>query len=401
MVALVPDAWGLQWQPRHHVLVRLAEYFHVVWVSPAPNWRAARTIRNIENGQDNTTGLPPGFIIYRPEFWLPRFHRPSWLADFTFRSRLQRASRLLLDQGCKKIIVYLWRPEFHDALRLVRFDHSFYHIDDEYSFSSVEVPLSPEEVEVISAANAVFIHSPGLLEKKGNINPCTLFVPNGVDFKMYSRIVKEPADITLIPHPRIGYTGNIKKQLNWELITELADRHSDWSFVFVGEVLGRGEVQEAIERLLRRGNTYFLGGKSASELAEYPQHFDTCIMPYRSDDYTQYIYPLKLHEYLASGRPVVGTRIRSLSEFEELIALAANQDEWSAALLSALAPEANTPQKSAERQKIAKQHDWDLLVRKIAREMLEHLDSLSAKERASSLKKLEESLHPAGCLDPS
>jgi len=34
VLALVPDTWGGPWQPRHHVLTRLAKIFPVVWVNP-------------------------------------------------------------------------------------------------------------------------------------------------------------------------------------------------------------------------------------------------------------------------------------------------------------------------------------------------------------------------------
>ena len=45
-------------------------------------------------------------------------------------------------------------------------------------------------------------------------------------------------------------------------------------------------------------------------------------MCYEMNDYTKYIYPLKLHEYLASGRPAVATPIDSVVEHGDLVALA-------------------------------------------------------------------------------
>jgi len=82
-------------------------------------------------------------------------------------------------------------------------------------------------------------------------------------------------------------------------------------------------------------NAYFLGGKPVGELVKYPQHFDVCIMPYRNNEYTRYIYPLKLHEYLAGGRPVIGTRIPPLEEFSSIVSLAGIAEEWSSAVEAA------------------------------------------------------------------
>lgn len=81
--------------------------------------------------------------------------------------RLDRARDLLVRQGCRELVLYIWRPELGQALSRLPFDLSCYHIDDEYSFSSVEVPVSEEEACLLAAVNQVFVNSPGLLEKKG------------------------------------------------------------------------------------------------------------------------------------------------------------------------------------------------------------------------------------------
>ena len=52
-----------------------------------------------------------------------------------------------------------------------------------------------------------------------------------------------------------------------------------------------------------------------SELPSYTQHMDVSMLCYKVDDYTKFIYPLKLHESLASGLPCVGAPIRTLQEF--------------------------------------------------------------------------------------
>ncbi|MCI0591185.1 MAG: hypothetical protein L0Y67_06235 [Gammaproteobacteria bacterium] len=41
-----------------------------------------------------------------------------------------------------------------------------------------------------------------------------------------------------------------------------------------------------------------------------------------------YIYPLKLHEYLAAGRPVVSASIQTLLDFKHVVSLAGSVDEW-------------------------------------------------------------------------
>lgn len=365
VLALVPEEWNLVWQPRQQVLFRLARYFHVVWADPRRHWRRW--------GHDATVAPAPapadgaaGFTLYKP--WLPMPYRPVWLARSLERRRLRRARDLLVRRGCTTILLYLWRPQFAEALDLVPFTESHYHIDDEYSFSELEMPLSDAERRLLASVDQVFVVSPALLARKAGINPHTTFVPNGVDFRAYAAPSAEPPELAAIPRPRIGYTGVVKPQLDWPLLQRLAA-----SFVFVGPVQREITTRVAVTELARHANVHFLGLRSPQALAAYPQHFDVCIMPYRVNDYTNQIYPLKLHEYLASGRPTVGTPIATLTRFAEVVTLADGVEAWLDALAAALAPAATSARQKAIRQDVARRHDWDLLVREIAWTMLERL----------------------------
>jgi len=116
-------------------------------------------------------------------------------------------------------------------------------------------------------------------------------------------------------------------------------------------------------------NVYFLGAKPVHSLPAYTQHLDICTMPYEVNDYTKFIYPLKLHEYLATGRPVVGSPIRSLQDFAHVIRLARTTEEWSQAIHDSLSPALNSADHVEARRRVARQHDWDELAKLIARTM--------------------------------
>jgi len=300
-------------------------------------------------------------------------YRPAWLASFSFRQRLRRGRQLLKSRGCKKIVLYLWLPRFASALSVIPHDASCYHLEDEYSYSEVELPLDAAESRLLAAVDLPFMLSPALVEKKGSLNPATSYVPGGVDYAAYTRPYQEPADLAPVPRPRIGYSGNIKKQLDWALIDHLITRHPEWSFVFLGPRAPHEGIAEAVRVLSGRQNVHFLGPKTTTEIPHYPQHFDVCIMPYTDDGYTKFIYPLKLHEYLAAGRPTVGTPIRSLVDFSDVIALPRTFDEWSGAITEGLSPAANTPERCAARRAVARQFDWDDVVCTIARTIARRL----------------------------
>lgn len=369
VIALVPDHWGPYWQLRHQLLSRVARYFHVVWADLPPTWRHPL---QSSRGRDSTP-RPAALQVYTAPWFLPRIGRPGFLKKWTERARLHACRDMLLAQGCRRIVLYVWRPEFDDALDQIPHDLACYHIDDEYPYSSVERPIDPQQADLIRRVDHVFIHSLAMMRKKGALNPNSELLPNGVDYRRYATPVPEPADLAQVPHPRIGYTGNLKRMINWELLLQLGAKHRDWSFIFVGPRSRHAGLDEQLALLQQYPNMYFLGPKSVDSLPAYPQHFDVAIMPYCVDAYTNYIYPLKLHEYLASGRPVVGSAISTLQSFRDVVLIADTVDQWSNALISALTASQNTDEARLTRQLVARAHDWEILTQKVVGSLMKRL----------------------------
>jgi glycosyltransferase involved in cell wall biosynthesis len=194
-----------------------------------------------------------------------------------------------------------------------------------------------------------------------------------------------PADLAAIPGPRIGYSGFLKTQLDWELLYAIAQQNPQWSFVFVGKAHEQPGLPETLARIGALRNVHILGAKSSRELAAYPQHFDVCMLPYCVDDYTKYIDPLKLSEYMASGRPAIGTPILPLREVSNLITLAETPADWRQAISAALLPAANTPEERARRQSWAKTRTWDALVESILAKVEAHLGADQPRVSAAAL----------------
>ena len=369
VVGLIPDTWGSPWMARHHVFTRLAEYFHVVWMDPPRGWREY-WLGPCAPGPAcrHTVPLRPGFGVYTPGRWLARFYRPAFLARAAERRASRNAARVLKKRRCRRIIVYLWRPEFDVALDYIDHEISCYHLDDEYTFSRHELPTDPREARLLKRVDHVFLHSPALWEKKSSGNPNTHLVPMGADYRSFATPRREPEDLGSIPRPRIGYVGYVKGQLNFPLLTALGRMHPDWSFVFVGPCnanMPRYALQ--FEALCALPNVYMLGERHVGRLPAYMQHMDVLTLAYRINDYTKFISPMKLQEYLATGRPVVGSPIGYLRHFAGVIALAETEEQWSDALCEALRPESGAPERAARRQGIAKAYDWDRVVLHIAR----------------------------------
>jgi glycosyltransferase involved in cell wall biosynthesis len=381
VISLVPDDWWRDtWAVRHHVLTRLARYFRVLWMNPPKNWRDVWFAGRASRPLLSHCGLEfPGFTVFDPGKRLPQFYRPRFLSESMERIRMQRARRILTSQGSRKIVLYLWRPEFCSHLSYPGYDVSCYHIDDEYTFSDVDLPIDGKELRLLQSADQVFIHSPALLRKKGAINPNTLFVPNGVDFHAYSAPQSEPGDMAAVPRPRVGYVGILKKQLDFSLLLSLARRHPGWSFVMVGPRGNLAGCESRVRELEGMPNVHFLGRKDVAMLPAYMQHLDVCMLGYEVNDYTNYIFPMKLNEYLACGQHVVGSGIASLLGFDSVIRLAYSAEEWSAALADYISGGPPTEDQVRRRREVARKYDWNALTRQVAEAMCVRLGGTYAE----------------------
>lgn len=365
VISLALDQWGNNWKSRHQILTRLAKHFEVTWLNPAPGWRDAVRARRLRSRETTPAGLPSGFVVRDSSPLTPVVYSPRMIGDALFSARLRSTRAALKRRGCRRIVLYVWHVDFAKALDRVQHDWSVYHIYDEYSHSEIERPLDHAEDRLIRAVDQVITVSPTMFERKGTLNPNRVLLTNGVDYDAFARPVAEPDDLRDIPRPRIGYAGVVKRQLDWDLISGLVARRPDWSFVFAGARAPHSDITETLDRLTKMPNVRFLGMKAVHELAHYPQHFDVCVMPYRENDYTKYIYPLKLNEYLASGRPVVSIPLPALAGFERHVTVARGPDAWERAIQTSL-QDGSDAQRRAERQAEARGHDWSTIADDIA-----------------------------------
>ncbi|HTV02903.1 MAG TPA: glycosyltransferase [Luteitalea sp.] len=363
---LVPSDWGSIWTGRHQIAARLAREHPLIWVTPPRVWQESLTSKP-RAARWSSAPQAPQVTVYEPPTWLPHVYRPGWLRDELFRRRLAQARRALIARGARRIVLYVWRPQFSRALDLVPHDLSVYHVNDEYSFSAKAEAPSAQESALLARSDLVFVHSPELMRRKGQVNPRTTMLPNGVDYDAFATPRPEPADLQAIARPRIGYVGWLKRHLDWAMLEDLVDARPHLSFVFIGPTSPHPELDAVIERLRTKPHVHFLGGRPAADLPQYVQHLDVCLLPYVDNAYTRCIYPLKLHESLAAGKPVVATSLPSIDPFDAVVEVVRAREGWVSSVDRAVLPEATSGPRVEERRRVAREHDWDLLVGRLSR----------------------------------
>ncbi len=381
IAAFVPDLWDDSWQSRHHVLEGLSKYFKVLWLSPPLYWESCLRGGLRKNvSQRGIKRISDDFWAYAPV--LPADYKAKYVRrglvpwcfhryhDLWKKRYISKVGRLLRRMGAGRVILYIWRPEYAEYVGRFGEAVACYHIDDEYTFDpSGQMPMSEEEENLLRRSDLVFIHSRSMLEKKGRINPNTHYIPNGVNFDAFRRVMEtetsEPNILRNVTSPRIVYIGYVKRHLDFPLILDMARARRDRSIVIVGPVRQEhSDIADDIERLRKEANVHFLGGVPHDQIPAILKWCDVCILPYRRTEYTKHIYPLKLHEYLACGKPVIATSLDNLREFSDVLRFADGSDEWTAAIEHALE---NSDETLVDRMiSVARENAWPSRVQAIA-----------------------------------
>lgn len=378
--------WGAMWTSKQQIMSRLAKTNRVLYVEEpvtmlAPlkvpsRWRRWSAIAPRLNRVDAGlwTLTPPPLLPFgnmRPEVnranqsLLARYLR--WAMDrlyfdedYIFWTYLPASVALLdlLDAGPAR------------AARAAQRRPSLvvYHCVDEHSafpgFVSPEV-VKEYDGELTRRADLVITTAENLRRSRQSLNPNTYTVLNAADVEVFNKALDPdllvPAELTSIPAPRLGVVGMHDSRLDLEAIEAIARADPDWHVVLIGP-LKPGQVDEP--RLRRLPNVHLLGEKMRAQLPGYLKGMAVALIPYRANELTRNIFPLKLFEYLAAGLPVVAGGLPELEDFAGVIGIAGSPEEYPGLIREAIA--SDSAEKREARVALAAQNTWDNRVERIS-----------------------------------
>jgi len=243
-----------------------------------------------------------------------------------------------------------------------------YHCVDEHSaFPGFVTPdvVGGYDDELTRRADLVITTSDNLRRSRERLNPHTHTVFNAADVEIFERAlgpdVEVPSDLASIPEPRIGVVGLHDSRLDIPALEALAQADASWQVVLIGPVKA-GQVDEA--RLRRHANIHLLGEKARPQLPAYLKGLAVALVPYKANELTRNIFPLKLFEYLAAGLPVVVGGLPELERFEGTIGLARAADDYPGLVRRALADDSS--ERREARVALAAENTWDHRVEDIS-----------------------------------
>lgn len=280
-------------------------------------------------------------------------------------ARHSRFVRSTVAKANERVIAFLFDLQFYPYLEALQPCDVAFHAYDLFSGQ-------PGWNDQKAAYQAALVKEASLLTASSETIARTLggdkvrVLPNGADAAAFSNAnsLPEPPDLHGIPHPRLGYVGAINRKVDLVLVQEIATRRPDWHWALVGrvdedELLADCYNAPAFERCLSLPNVHFLGQKDRQAVPAYVGHMDVNTMCYRIDTAGWWGAgsPLKLHEYLACGLPVVSAPIEAVRAFSDVVWLADTTEAWIEILQRVLGT--GTREASLARQAVAWANSWD------------------------------------------
>lgn len=262
------------------------------------------------------------------------------------------------------------------AGKYIRARVRIYDIADEWS-RYIDHPDSRQLTEEVDAwltkqADLVFPSTAHIAEARKRLNRDMHVVPHGADYDHFAKAqdpaTQVPQDLARLPRPVMGSVGVMDPaRFDADLIEFLSKRLPKWSIILVGPA--RKGVDTA--RLEACPNVYLTGNRSIAELPNYLKGIDVALIPYRVNEATANIYPLKLPEYLAAGKPIVAVAMRVLLPFRDVITIANTYEAFAEAVEKSWLDQGADA--IAARQAVARENSWDCRIAEKSDHLMRHL----------------------------
>ncbi len=270
----------------------------------------------------------------------------------------------------------MFHPKFWPYVKDLAADYLVYHAYDLYERNRGWNPtLELFQKHLCQKADLAIASSEAIADMLAlKYGRAPTVIGNGADYEAFVTAADSggpaPANLRAIPRPRVGYTGALSRKVDFDLITTLARRQRRWQFVLMGEVRSLdGHAGRAMAEAQAEPNVHVLPPQPHERVPDYVGAFDVNILCYRlADDlWVDGIYPLKLHEYLAAGRPIVSADVPSVRPFADVVAIAHDPQQWERAIDIALTT--GEPGSLTARRRVAAENSWTARVQQLEAEL--------------------------------
>jgi hypothetical protein len=333
------DDWGRHPSSCQHLVRHLLPRHRVAWVNTigtrTPRLDLATLKRGLEKARHWLRPRPPAaaeplpgnLSVHNPRMW-------PW-----FTRRLdRRLNRRLLLRALAPIVRALPEPpvavttlpivaDLMGALPVRRW--VYYCVDDFSQWPGLDQQtLGALEEIVVRRADVLIAVSEALQSRLATMGRAAHLLTHGIDADFWSSPGTPLAAETLggLERPLIVFWGVTDRRMDTEFVRRLGSDLTRGTILLVGPADDPDPALLALPRVAHRAPLPF------AQLPSLAREAAVLVMPYADLPVTRAIQPLKLKEYLATGRPVVVRRLPATRPWGDCLDLADTAEEFSAAV---------------------------------------------------------------------
>lgn len=338
------DDWGRHPSSCQHLVSRLLSRHEVLWV----NTIGTRPPRFDVATLSRAAGKAGAWMRPRPSWSRPEGAPAPRICDPKmwpwFRSGLdRRLNAALLGRQLAPRIAALPSPRVAVTSIPIAADlvgrlpverWVYYCADDLGAWPGVDAdPLRRMERDLLRRVDAAIVVSETLREKLRGDGPTPALLTHGVELDHWrgGTAGDPPAELDGLERPLVTFWGLVDRRLDLRFLVRLAADLTAGTILLVGPESDPDPALAGIARVVR------VPALPYARLPALASASDVLIMPYADLPVTRAMQPLKLKEYLASGRPAVVTSLPANLDWSDGLDLAATPEEFSAAVRLRLA----------------------------------------------------------------
>lgn len=226
----------------------------------------------------------------------------------------------------------------------VRPDIAIYDCLDDFPEWAAAERLIVPRVDFVTAT------SDALYEKMRRVHRNVLLVRNACEYERFSGLadLPDPPDWPLHDPavPVVGYVGALGHWLDDRMVAAIADRYE---MVLVGPYLGHRTVEHP--------RVHYLGLRPYDALPRYLKRMQVLTIPFVDSQLTRATNPIKMYEYLATGKPVVATALPEALR-TPVVRVARTPGGFLAQVEAAMREPSEASPAAAARQAFARANSW-------------------------------------------
>jgi glycosyltransferase involved in cell wall biosynthesis len=254
-----------------------------------------------------------------------------------------------------------------------------YQVSDKYDANRMDHATASGVIaemheDLLERADLVYYSGRKLFEeeiaKHSELVGKATLLEQGVDYDHFASATAlewpQPDDVVGLSRPRLGYFGAIEPWLiDQELVRYVSAKHPDWQWVLVGLRASPLDIESL-------SNVHYLGSKPYSSMPQLAAAFDVCVLPWVTDnEFVSYGSPIKVREYLATGKPVVITPIYEYERLDGILRVSRGYDDFIRKVEDALFNDGLD--KREIRQQTVRESTWDARTEEVSEAIAELL----------------------------